>query len=368
MVSDWIGKGMAVKSAWLGVLCLGAIAAAPPAAGSAHGAHAGKPASRKAANAVKVRAARDSSAFKYVPPVLTHRDSLFIVASTGEPRFKPMRDSAENALIAGDSATLNYLIAKRLMDQTPRQRHYVETLFKAISDSGRNHAPVTALAAALSGAADSVQAQVLHIGSELGDSSFLPVARQYLRHDSVEVRKAAVRCLGSYPAPGNVPLLLDSIEKTRDLERQARLWALDKQAALKDWPRLIPLLSDENLYNRQLARRIVGKSAGDWPPLEHYIPAEPEPEEQAEWVLLALETPGPAAKAYVRKTLPALDPEARRFLESTLPRPMRNLRFGPGAPDAAQSPAAPPALAAPASGKVSPAPSRSGSSSKGRVP
>ncbi|MDB5051753.1 MAG: hypothetical protein JWO30_4824 [Fibrobacteres bacterium] len=283
----------------------------------------------RAAAAQKQSASADSSVLRFIPPVLTHLDTLFIIAATGEPRFKPMRDSAEKELIAGDTSTLDYLISKRLLNQTPRQRHYVESLFKSVSDSGRNHAPVTKLAAALSGAADSVQVQLLHIGSELGDTTFLPVARLYLRADSVEVRKTAARSLGSYPSPGNIALLLDGLDKTRDLELQARLWALDKQTGFKDWPRLLPVLEDENLYNRQLARRIVAKAAGDWVPLERYIQAELDPEEQLEWVLLALEVPGPAAKAYVRKALPALDPEPRKFIESIMPRPMRNLRMPP---------------------------------------
>ncbi len=268
----------------------------------------------------------DTAAFRFVPPVLSHLDSLFIAAATGEPRFKPMRDGAEKELIAGAAATLDYLLAKRLRDQTPRQRHYVETLFKAMADSGKNPAPVRKLAGALPGAADSIQAQLLHIGSELADSSFLPVARLYLRADSVEVRKNALRSLGSYPSGANPALLLAGLDSTRDLERQARLWALDKQAEVKDWPKLIPILADENLYNRQLARRIVARAAGDWALLDNYAPAEPEPEEQLEWVLLALETPGVASKAYVRKALPALEPETRKFIESIMPRPMRNLR------------------------------------------
>ncbi|MEO7426782.1 MAG: hypothetical protein ABI036_16470, partial [Fibrobacteria bacterium] len=80
-----------------------------------------------------------------------------------------------------------------------------------------------------------------------------------------------------------------------------------------------------------------------------------EPETQLEWVLLALETPGPAAKAYVRKTLPALDPETRKFIESILPRPMRNLGVGPAGP--AGLAAMPTAVTAPAvPGQKAPAP------------
>ncbi|MDB5106668.1 MAG: hypothetical protein JWP91_4357 [Fibrobacteres bacterium] len=258
-----------------------------------------------------------SAAFRFIAPVLTHQDSLFIVASTGEPRFKAKRDSAEAGLIAGDTATLDYLVANRMGGQTARQRHYVENLFKAISDSGRNHAPVTRIATALSGAADTIKVQLLHIGSELGDSTFLPIARQYLRADSLEVRKTAVRCLGSYPSPANVFLLFDGLDKTKDLERQQRLWALSRQPDLKDWPRLLPLMMDSNLYNRQLVRQIVGKACGgNWPMVERYIPQTLDPRARLEWIQLALETSGIDAKAYVRKNAPLLDNYERRFIQS----------------------------------------------------
>ena len=258
-----------------------------------------------------------SSAFRFTPPALTHRDSLFIVAATGEPRFKAKRDSAERELIEGDTATLDYLIQRRLGGQTPRQRHYVESLFKAISDSGRNRAPVHRIANALSGVADSTKAQLLHIGSELGDSAFLPHARRYLGADSVEVRKQAVRSLGTYPSPSNVFLLLNGLDKTADLELQQRLWALSKQAELKDWPRLLPLLQDGNLYNRQLVRQIVGKAcAGNWLLVERYIPQPLDQKALLEWIQLALETSGIDAKSFVRRNAPRLEPYERRFIQS----------------------------------------------------
>jgi hypothetical protein len=257
------------------------------------------------------------SAFRFTPPALTHRDSLFIVAATGEPRFKAKRDSAERELIEGDTATLDYLIQRRLGGQTPRQRHYVESLFKAISDSGRNRAPVHRIANALSRVEDSIKAQLLHIGSELGDSAFLPQARRYLGADSVEVRKQAVRSLGTYPSPSNVFLLLDGLDKTGDLELQQRLWALSKQAELKDWPRLLPLLQDSNLYNRQLVRQIVGKAcAGNWLLVERYIPQPLDQKALLEWIQLALETSGIDAKSFVRRNAPRLEPYERRFIQS----------------------------------------------------
>lgn len=328
MGSAWTGNagapaGAVWKAAFLGALSLVTALEASSPKGTA----SARP--RPQATREKSVAAADSTVFHFVPPVPGRRDSLFIAAATGEPRFQPLRDSAAKVLIAEDTATLEYLLAERLRNQTPRQRHYVEYLFQAVSDSGRNHAPVTLLAEALSGAPDSIQVQLLHIGSELDDSSFLPVAKRYLEADSVEVRKTAMRSLGTYPDPGNVPLILKGMDKTRDLERQVRLWALDKQDSVGAWPKLIPLLEDGKLYNRQLARRIIARSAGDWAPLDRYVPADPEPEDLLEWVLLALETPGQAAKAFVRKSLPDLDPETREFIESILPRTRRHLPMSP---------------------------------------
>lgn len=278
---------------------------------------ASKAAAKSVQAAAKETVKPGASAFRYAPPVLTHRDSLFIVAATGEPRFKAQRNSAERELIEGDTATLDYLIEKRLSGQTPRQRHYVENLFKAISDSGRNRGPVIRIAKALSGVPDSIKVQLLHIGSELGDSAFLPEVRRFLAADSVEVRKQAVRSLGTYPSPTNVFLILNGLEKTKDLELQQRLWALSKQAELKDWPRLLPLMRDSNLYNRQLVRQIVGKAcAGNWLLVERYIPQPLDQKALLEWIQLALETSGIDAKAYVRRNAPLLEPYERRYIQS----------------------------------------------------
>lgn len=272
--------------------------------------------------------AKPSPAFAWQAPILTHQDSLFIIAATGEPRFKAQRDSSEK-LLAADTSTAGYLIAHRLICQTPRQRHYVEHLFAVISDSGRHPAPVTKLASALPGAVDSVKSELLHIGSEMGDSAFLPVARLYLRADSEEVRKAAVRSLGMYPKDADVPWLLERIASTSALERQENLWALSRHGRIKEWPRLLPLLRDSNLYNRQLVRRLLDSAvAGDWNQMGKYLPAKPDADERLEWVLLALEMPGPASRAYVDRELPLLAPARRRFIESMLPAPATAAKSG----------------------------------------
>ncbi|MBW8889945.1 MAG: HEAT repeat domain-containing protein [Fibrobacteres bacterium] len=253
-----------------------------------------------------------------IVPVLTRQDSLFIAAATGEPRFQRIRDSSEKILVAGDTATLDYLIAHRLMGQTPRQRHYVETLFKAISDSGRHPAAAARLSAALPAVPDSLKTQLLHIGSELGDSSFLKTARHFLEHDSLEVRKNAVRSLGSYPSPDNAAWLIAGLDKTRDLERAERLWALGRQKGFQDWPKVLPILRDSNLYNRELARRIVAASCVDWSNVEKLAPSPMDDDELLEWVLMADESPGLSAKIWVRKHVPMLSPARMKFIGSAL--------------------------------------------------
>jgi hypothetical protein len=257
--------------------------------------------------------------FSWQPPVLTSQDSLFLVAATGEPRFKPLRDSAEKRLREAGAQTLEYLAARRLTGQTPRQRHYVERLFTVISDSGRRKEPLLQLEAALKAAPDSVRVQLLRIGSAMGDSNFLPVARTWLDADSVEVRRMAVRALGSHPRASDVRLLLDGLEKTEGLEKQMRLWALSQHRRLEEWKAVLPILKDPKQYNRQWARRIVARGAFmDWSGLEKLAPTvlpkdTTRMDERLEWALLASEMPGHRSRDYLEKAIPLLEPRQRVF-------------------------------------------------------
>lgn len=192
-------------------------------------------------------------------PVFSHLDSLFIIAATGEPRFKTLRDASEKMLVA-DSQTLDYLLKQRLTGQTPRQRHYVERLFSLSADSGRHVGPVQKLAAALKTMPDTLKVQLLQIGSELKDSSFLIVARQYLSADSELVRFAAVRSLGMYVQKSDVEFLLQRVEKTSGQERQEHLWALEQHCPIHEWKRLVPILKDGNYHSRQFVKRILACS------------------------------------------------------------------------------------------------------------
>lgn len=310
MGSGWIAS---IAALWFATAALAAPSVSAAPADSARPAAA--PAKPKGNIA---DTSRSRTAFRFVPPVLTRQDSLFIAAATGEPRFQPIRDSAEKILVAEDTATLDYLVARRLIDQTPRQRHYVETLFKAIADSGRHPAAAARLGAALAVAPDSVKPQLLHIGSEIGDSSFLRIARRYLEHDSEEIRKNAVRSLGAYPSPANAAWLAAGLEKTQALERAERLWALGKQKDFKEWPRVLPYLKDGNLYNRELARRIVAASCVDWTNVEKLAPQEMDDDALLEWILMAEESPGLSAKIWVRKHVPQLSPARMKFIGSAL--------------------------------------------------
>lgn len=273
--------------------------------------------------APSIRSAKDAGAqlpvFAWKDPVLSTQDSLFLAAATGEPRFKALRDSAEKRLKEAGGATLEYLTARRLTGQTPRQRHYVERLFTVISDSGRRKEPLEQLEEALKAAPDSVRIQLLRIGSALGDSNFLPIARTWLDADSMEVRRMAVRSLGCYPKAADVKGLLDGLDKTEGMEKQMRLWALSQQRRLEDWKAVLPILKDAKQYNRQWARRITAKGAYmDWSMLEKLAPTvlpkdTTRMEERLEWALLASEMPGHKSRDYLEKAVPLLEPHQRVF-------------------------------------------------------
>ena len=71
-------------------------------------------------------------------PALSGYDSLFIIASTGEPRFKAPRDSCEKLLTAGGAATAEYLLAHRLDHQTPRPSDCARDLVDANLSGNRS--------------------------------------------------------------------------------------------------------------------------------------------------------------------------------------------------------------------------------------
>lgn len=293
-----------------------ATAPAAPAQGDTGVTH--RPLLAAATGPVLAQAAH-SPVFAFSPPDWNALDTLFIVAATGEPRFQALRDSAERKLKDAGAATLDFLIARRLTGQTPRQRHYVERLFTLVSDSGRRKEAVERLESALARVPDSVKPQLLRIGSVLGDTAFLPVARKYLHADSAEVRKPALRSLGAYPKAADRALLLRDLEKTSGLERQMRLWALAQHASIPEWKSVLPVLKDGMQYNRQWARRIVARGAGDWSKVAEHAPKRPDPE----WLLLAQEMPGAASAAWTDRMLPSLDPAQRRFFLSARAKPGR---------------------------------------------
>ncbi len=239
-----------------------------------------------------IHAASDATFWK--PPVFSRMDSLFIVAATGEPKYQPQRDSCQKALLALDTMAFRYLLDHRLTGQTPRQRHYVETFFMLASDSGRNIRPRQFLMQALTVSPDTIRGQLLYIGSQMNDTAFRRVAIPYLHSDSEAVRRMAVRCLGSYPNPENISLLWDGLEKTRSLELQQRLWALDAQGPIADWKRLIPLLNDSLFFNRQKVRDLLLKAVDSSSSrLEAAMPAKMDSGEALEWRLLKLDAKKP---------------------------------------------------------------------------
>jgi hypothetical protein len=241
------------------------------------------------------------------PPSFSRLDSLFLAAATGEPRFQSLRDSSEKALLA-DSGLLDYLVAHRLSGQTPRQRQYVERLFVLRSDSGRRAEAREALARTLSPTVraappidDTSRAQLLYIGSRLGDTAFRATALPWLNASFEPARRAAIRALGAYPHLDNAPILWNKLRASRGLERQQCLWALGEHAPLRDWKRLLPLLADEDAYNRRKVRDLLLKATdSSWTLLRSAMPKNPEqgfdanvrPMMMHEWRLLALDAKG----------------------------------------------------------------------------
>jgi hypothetical protein len=252
-------------------------------------------------------------------PAFTRMDTLFLTAATGEPRFQSERNEAERTLVAGDSATLDWLVTGAKNDLTPRQRHYVERLFTVIADSGRNPAARRVLARALDSAPDdTVRAQWLYIGSRLGDTSFRDVAVPWLASGGEGVRRMAVRVLGACPRAENLPLLWTGLDTLRGLERHQRLWALDAHSPLREpaWRRLAPLLADGQRFNRRKARDMLLKATdSSWVKLRALMPQNPDAALRREWWLLALDAQG--GGTFLEAERNRMTGEERRFFGVT---------------------------------------------------
>jgi hypothetical protein len=250
-------------------------------------------------------------------------DSLFITAATGEPRLKPMRDSCENLLLKRDSATVAYLLAERLTDQTPRQRHYVEKLFGLLSDSGRKAYVGLALRLAVEPAADSVKPQLLYVASTMGDASLGVLGLTYISHAHTEVRRMAARLLGAYPRREYAVALLQGLDGSPEAEKHQRLWALAAVAPYPQCDRLGSYLYDSSLAVRQMAVQALKRCAdgkfsslhltlpklapGDTLPLRPYLA----------WLELALAFQTPEASAFAQALLAGLPQGTRQYYKSS---------------------------------------------------
>jgi hypothetical protein len=257
----------------------------------------------------------------------TRMDTLFITAATGEPRFKPARDSAEAALRAGGEATLLWLTdtaSRSGRSLTPRQTHYIERLFTVMADSGRHAASRRVLAHAIATAPhDTARARWLYVGSRISDTAFRRVARPWLHDSSESVRRMAARVLGAYPHPDHVPLLWAGLDGVHGLERHMRLWALTEQPSIKALPhaqrgqvlkRLAPLLADEQIYNRQKVRDMMLKASdSSWTVLRGMMPRSLEASLRREWWLLAFEAKG--GHAFLKRERRKMTEEEKSFFK-----------------------------------------------------
>lgn len=259
-------------------------------------------------------------------------DSLFLTAAAGEPRLKTARDSCEKILVARGRETAAYLLAERLTNQTPRQRHYVEKLFGLLSDSGRRVEPGAALRAALLDVPqvpDSVKPQLLYVASTMADSSLADLGLLFITHTSSEfssdIRRMAARVLGAYPRSAHVEPLLNGLSHAPESERHQRLWAL---AALAPYPGCDGLkmhLGDSSLAVRQMAVQALHRCAdGNFTKLNLTLP-EPRANPilptrpYLAWLELAQAFESPEAKIYAQRLLERLPPATRLYYPAAKP-------------------------------------------------
>lgn len=252
-------------------------------------------------------------------PAFTALDTLFLTAATGEPRLQAMRDSCERKLLALDAVTVSYLLARRLSDQTPRQRRYVERLFGLLADSGRHAGPGRALGLAVETANDSVKAQLLYVASTMADSSLQPLGLRYIGHAKPEIRRMAARVLGMVPrAEASLPLW-QGLAGASETERHQRLWALAAIAPYPGCDSLRAFLGDSSLAVRQMAIHALGRcAAGDIAKLRLPDPQtirdeNPEGKSWSIWLALALQLKNAQGKSYAEKACRRLTAPAQLF-------------------------------------------------------
>jgi HEAT repeat protein len=188
-------------------------------------------------------------------------DSLFIIAATGEPRWQALRDSCEKELLSRSDATVEMLLARRLVDQTPRQRRYVERLFGLMSDSGRNKTPGIALRSALNRVDDSIKAQLLYVASTMADSNLLDLGHRFIQHEKPEIRRMAARVLGMLRHASSPEKLLPGINLLDEKERHQRAWALAELAPFPGCETLKELAGDPSLAVRQMISHALSRCA-----------------------------------------------------------------------------------------------------------
>jgi hypothetical protein len=114
--------------------------------------------------------------------------------------------------------------------------------------------------------------------------------------------------------------LWERLQASHGLERQQILWALEAHGPLRDWRRLLPLLSDENAFNRRKVRDLLLKATdSSWAALRWGIPKKPwqtgDPELRRllihEWRLLALDAKG--GREFLKKETASMTVDEKRF-------------------------------------------------------
>lgn len=209
----------------------------------------------------------------FVEPQWNQWDSLFIIAATGEPRWQAQRDSCEQILLNHSDSTIPFLLTRRLSQQTPRQRHYVERLFGLMSDSGRQGSPGIAIRNALDTVNDSLKPQLLYIASTMGDAQLVDLGERFILSGKTDIRRMAARVLGMYPRPASIPFLTAELSKWDEAERHQRVWALALLAPYPGCENIKSWASDSSLAVRQMVSHALSRCAeGNFSKLNLTIP------------------------------------------------------------------------------------------------
>jgi hypothetical protein len=171
-------------------------------------------------------------------------DSLFIQATSGEPRFEKQRIEARKKLVDMDSITVGYLITK-LGTKDAREKHGIKDLFKEIGKTHGRDYLTKRLCQALDDTSGLIRRRAIfdigeagiltafaestltsfkpkswqergllcRVAGKLGCRKLLPYINKTLKDKHGLVRKSAVVALGDLKDTKSIPVLLERLER-----------------------------------------------------------------------------------------------------------------------------------------------------------